>query len=137
MRFACFTCKQKKTSVAMPHQLCREYMGGMCDALWFSNTAAKPTDGRKISGRRKLEEVVRTNTCPTGTFRHLTYDADDKGKQVDDAVKDLDAPLWLISENSVDKDGWRDNSQHSSSRHWINVENALLTNSYFLRFLLV
>lgn len=55
----------------------------------------------------------RRALCPTGTSRFLTYDADDEGKQVDDAVKDLDVPLRLISENSVDQDGWGENGQWS------------------------
>lgn len=49
----------------------------------------------------------RWATRPIRTARLLTYDADDEGEQVDDAVKDLDVPLRLVSENSVDQDGWR------------------------------
>lgn len=40
-----------------------------------------------------------------------TYDADDEGEQVNDAVEDLDVPLRLITENSVDQDGCRENVQ--------------------------
>lgn len=49
----------------------------------------------------------RRASRPTRTARLLTYDANDKGEQVDGAVKDLDVPLRLVSENSVDQDGWR------------------------------
>lgn len=62
--------------------------------------------GRRVGvvGRGRLRRV--SSTC-THRPRLLTYDADDEGEQVDDAVKDLDVPLRLVSENSVDQDGWR------------------------------
>lgn len=58
-------------------------------------------------GRGRLRRVSSACTHRRRTARLLTYDADDEGEQVDDAVKDLDVPLRLVSENSVDQDGWR------------------------------
>lgn len=38
----------------MPHQLCKEYMSGIFAALWFSNTAAKPTRRRKTQENTRM-----------------------------------------------------------------------------------
>lgn len=82
------TCTQNKIMVAMPHQLCREYMSGIFAALWKSNTAAKPANTR-IS----LGVSANTECLSLSLFCFLTNDADDEGQQVNDAVKDLDIPL--------------------------------------------
>lgn len=38
----------------------------------------------------------------------LTYDADDEGEQVNDAVEKLYVFLRLVPKNSVDQDGWKE-----------------------------
>lgn len=42
----------------------------------------------------------------------LTDNADDEGEQVNDAVKHLHILLRLITEHSIDQDGWEDKDEH-------------------------
>lgn len=64
----------------------------------------------------------------------LTYDADDEGEQVNDAVKQLYVPLCLMSKYSVDQDSWREREREvnlfSILIHFFFSKRTLSTQPY-------
>lgn len=98
----------------MPHQLCSEYMSGMPAALWLSNTATNPkytqNKFRALFLPHSHLHYLLSNFC-------LTYDADDEGEQVNDTVQQLNVPLGLILEHSVDQDGWGNNESNAVTNY--------------------
>ena len=51
------TWTQKKTKVAMPHQLWREYMFGILAVLWKSNTATIPRERERASKKEQKRGI--------------------------------------------------------------------------------
>lgn len=92
----------------MPHQLCREYIFGIFASLWNSKTAAKPEHTERA---RQRIRICLAFPYFTHANLSLTYDADDQGEQVNDAVKQLYVPLRLILKHSVDQDSWRERAR--------------------------